>query len=636
MKTETWKRLFISLLCLALLIAALPALALPLKAASVEYYGRKQLESMPNATALTYAYDQIVAGVEATEASISIYNGKDPISSQELSMVMDVYRRDYAHHFWLGSSYSYVTANATCTRIKPKYLMTGAVLEQAKKDFEAAADKILAGITGSMSELEREIYLHDTLAGMITYNSSTHAHNAYGALVEGIAVCEGYTEALQYQLQRAGICSFIALGYGINASTGSMEKHSWNYVRIDGEFYHVDLTWDDQGSRLYHAYLNQTDDVMENDHSVDPTDYPLPVCNSTKAMYFTGKETLLTSYDAEHIGQILKEQGLSANFYISGSVQEFITWYKDNIRAIARTAGVSGAFKYGHATLGQEVCLSLIVSGCSHSNMEHHSGTKPTCTADGHKDYYRCSCGKYFEDENATVPIPDLATWKKGAGKISKTAHNYVDGWDFDSTGHWHGCTCGAKTDSIPHQDGDKDGYCDACGYQTGTPPKDPIVPPPEDDDPKETEPKEDDDPVVPPPEDDDPKETEPPEGDDPEVTNPTEGDDPEVTDPTEGDEPEVTDPTEGDDPGVTDPTEGDDPGVTDPTEDDDPGVTDPTEEDDPEVTEPTKGEDPAATDPTQGGAPAEEDHTKTIVLIAIPTAILVVAAVVIIIKKKR
>lgn len=156
----------------------------------------------------------------------------------------------------------------------PTYTLSGDALTTAKTAFETAANEILAGLDDSMSDLKKELYLHDTLAARVTYEESTHAHDAYGALVEGVAVCEGYAESFQYLLHRAGIRSFIALG---NSKGG---PHAWNYVEIGGEFYHVDLTWNDQDDSQYHEFFNQTDAVIQESHTIDTAAYPLPECDS--------------------------------------------------------------------------------------------------------------------------------------------------------------------------------------------------------------------------------------------------------------------------------------------------------------------------------------------------------------------
>ena len=390
------------------------------------HYGRQQLAGMSNAKALLYAYDQIAAGVEASAESIGVYNGADPLSVAELQMVMDVYGRDYAHHFWLDNGYSYSSDSSGVVSLMPRYILSGSELESAKAAFEQKVAGILAGLTDSMSEYERELYIHDRLAEIITYANGDNAHNAYGALVEGKAVCEGYAEALQYLLQRAGIQSFIALGSSINPATNAYEGHAWNYVRIDGEYYHVDLTWDDQGENLFHTYFNQTDAVIRENHMVSEVSYTLPTCDSVDAQYFTGKDTYLDDYTAAEVGRLLKDNGLTVHVYLPGDVDGFISWYYANIVDIATEAGVSGGFSYGYTRLGRGLILAISTAACDHSRLTFQAGADASCAADGYKAYYKCSCGKYFEDSAASVEITNLAAWKAGAGKIP-ASHNLTE-----------------------------------------------------------------------------------------------------------------------------------------------------------------------------------------------------------------
>lgn len=317
-----------------------------------QYYGRTVLESMEN-TALLYAYDQLVEGVENAEAEISVYNGLFPITQDEVNLVMDVYRRDYAHHFWLGNGYGVSYNPQTVLSVVPTYLMTGDTLTEARAKFNAEADAILSGITEDMTQYEKELYLHDTLAQRITYKESTNAHNAYGALVEGVAVCEGYAEAFQYLLHRAGIWSYLVLG----SSRGV--GHAWNMVQIDGEYYHVDLTWNDQDEVVYHGYFNVTDAQILKDHTIDATTYTLPSCTSADAFYYTGKDTYLSTYTVAGVAKLLRDNDLQVNVYIPGDVETFVDWYRENILQIAQTAGVYGSFSYGYSQLGNELIIKI-------------------------------------------------------------------------------------------------------------------------------------------------------------------------------------------------------------------------------------------------------------------------------------
>ena len=76
------------------------------------------------------------------------------------------------------------------------------------------------------------------------------AHTAYGALVENTsgysntAVCDGYSYAYEFLLQKAGIRSAIVAGRA-GETEETAGSHSWNLVELDDEWYEVDATWND-------------------------------------------------------------------------------------------------------------------------------------------------------------------------------------------------------------------------------------------------------------------------------------------------------------------------------------------------------------------------------------------------------
>ena len=390
---------------------------------AADSYGRRILASMDNSEALLYAYDSIVAGIEAAESSINVYNGVNAISIEEFLMVMDIYGRQNPQHFWVGDSFGYGLTNGSVSRLSPTYLWTGDSLELVQKQYEEKVKEVLSGISSSMSEYEKELYIHDKLASMITYVDTANAHNAYGALVEGKAVCEGYAEVFQDMLSRVGIEGFLAVGSSINPGTGSPEGHEWNYVKINGKYYHVDLTWNDQDTEQYHMYFNQTDAIMSEDHMVDETCYPLPVCDSVDAFYFYGKDEYLDTYDAKKIAGLMKKEGQTIHVYIPGDVDAFKTWFftSKNIRDIASELGLTGGFSYGASTMGREMVLRLIGSGhkCK-DNLNYQMEVTATCELAGTSDYYACSCGKKYKDASATELIIDMS-----AIAISPLGHDY-------------------------------------------------------------------------------------------------------------------------------------------------------------------------------------------------------------------
>lgn len=94
---------------------------------------------------------------------------------------------------------------------------------------------------------------------------------AYGALVNGKAVCQGYSIALYRLLLEAGIDNRIIFGKGVQA--GEAERaHTWNIVELYGKYYYVDITWDDSANRREY-FLRPAGSGFEEDHVADK-DYP--------------------------------------------------------------------------------------------------------------------------------------------------------------------------------------------------------------------------------------------------------------------------------------------------------------------------------------------------------------------------
>lgn len=94
--------------------------------------------------------------------------------------------------------------------------------------------------------------VHDLLAQSNIYGNPDDltAHSAYSALVPGDAyepVCDGYSKAFKI------VCGLM----DIPCVTPSSKAHMWNNVKMDdGEWYNLDLTWDDSDNEaLSHDYF---------------------------------------------------------------------------------------------------------------------------------------------------------------------------------------------------------------------------------------------------------------------------------------------------------------------------------------------------------------------------------------------
>lgn len=145
--------------------------------------------------------------------------------------------------------------------------------------------EILDEVTSSSnSDYENELAIHDYLVENINYvDHGDNSFNAYQALIKGEAVCSGYTECFKTLLDMLGINNYTISG------VAGEQSHIWNVVELDGEWYQVDVTWDDPVNSttdyIQHFYFNITAEDMAIDHSWDESNYNQNVATGTKYSY---------------------------------------------------------------------------------------------------------------------------------------------------------------------------------------------------------------------------------------------------------------------------------------------------------------------------------------------------------------
>jgi hypothetical protein len=154
--------------------------------------------------------------------------------------------------------------------------------------FDACIDIIDTVIDDDMSDYEKELAIHDWIVDWTDYdkeaiNNSPEAKpdpdndNPYGVIFQKKAICVGYTSTFQLFMDLLGIeCISVK---GVSQNTGG--EHAWNMVRLNGEWYCVDVTWDDpsggnQSASSKHQYFNVTSQFMQDTkHQWDESTTPV-------------------------------------------------------------------------------------------------------------------------------------------------------------------------------------------------------------------------------------------------------------------------------------------------------------------------------------------------------------------------
>lgn len=446
-------------------------LSLPLSASGEEEnrFGREILGGMPSAAVLLTTYDELKSGCENLDGEIPL---TQKITKISLHTVFSALISDYPEYFWLTGGYTYSQENGSdyVDSVSPEYLFARSKIAAAKSSLETMADKMLEGLNGK-SDYDKALILHDRLAERVVYRSTSNDQTAYGAIVEGEAVCAGYARAYHYLLAKAGIYAWSIQGKSINPTTNQSEGHRWNMVKLDGKWYYSDVTWDDQGELIYHNYFNRTLSYFRQTHFPEDFSEYLPDDNSTALDYFKKNNLVFTKVDASRIVKLLKASGNSTNLYVDGDVNSFIYNLGDKMTDIVTSLGAKGGASYTYSTskLGNEIFLSVIIEQKGHKHSGKQVAEIPaSCYQTGVKEHFKCSCGRIFAEKSCKTEITSSEELV-----IAKTEHTPSGEWKSDKTAHWKYCTdCGADIDGSTslHSDEDENLICDVCSAQSDEP----------------------------------------------------------------------------------------------------------------------------------------------------------------------
>ena len=172
------------------------------------------------------------------------------------------------------------------------YLRTNTYIQVADDAYPSVASIIGAAVSQAKqntngSEYEMALYLHDWLLDQLEYDNSLKWSSAESALTRGLGTCQAYESAYAKLLSAAGI---------ENAETrDTYDGHTWNAVKLDGEWYQVDCTWDDTSDNFYadldqrHLYFCLTDELMAIAHPGHGKIY-------TSDNYATRSNSLMNNY----------------------------------------------------------------------------------------------------------------------------------------------------------------------------------------------------------------------------------------------------------------------------------------------------------------------------------------------------
>ena len=231
-------------------------------------------------------YDKLVSAMLDCDTQIQ-FTSDENISFDDLFDTYQLIYNDENRLFYISPTIEYVSDRATgnISSMKVNYTFSKEEIRSMQAEIDEETDKILSMITPDMNDYDIVKLFHDYIIVNCTYDTDAKNPNSiYGTLVEKDALCQGYSQSFTYLCSLAGIDSFIVLGV-------ANEPHMWNVVKMDGDYYHVDLTWDDPDrakspDSVRYDYFGLTDERIRELRQFDDYDYEIPEAKGTKYQYY--------------------------------------------------------------------------------------------------------------------------------------------------------------------------------------------------------------------------------------------------------------------------------------------------------------------------------------------------------------
>ncbi|MGN1328752.1 MAG: transglutaminase domain-containing protein [Eubacterium sp.] len=265
-------------------------------------------------------YDKIYFAIKDYKETVRIYQ---KIDSQELFNIVGFVIAENPELFWSNGGCSVDSTG----KLTFDYIYTPEEIEVCKAQIESNTKDIIAQANTISDEYERALLLFDFISENVTYDDNAaenladnpKASTMAGALVDGKAVCGGYSRAYQYLLSE---CSLNAeTVHGIANTPDGNQNHAWTLQYLDGNYYYTDATWGDSyegdttDDYTSHIYFCMTEKDMSKTHTLD-SDISYPSCTAKADNYFVKEGLYFADFSKASLKKAIRTQIENGNNFI--------------------------------------------------------------------------------------------------------------------------------------------------------------------------------------------------------------------------------------------------------------------------------------------------------------------------------
>ena len=255
-------------------------------------------------------------------------------------------------------------------------------ISQFNTKIEEIKRYILSKAASCKNQKDKELCIIDFLIENTLYEIDHKYHqNAASVLVNKKGQCSGISKAVKLLCDHLGIECIVVEGTGFDESMGLSGAHAWNIVKIDGKYYHLDVTFMiganlSKRKPFRYLFFNASDVEFEKNHTWERKKYPK--CNTSGATHVgepcirstSPKDThridpskkIITSmfFFRGELSNLIREKGRELTFISkikSKESDDLASLYLNEAVAVAKAKGI--AVSINVCTKGKEVTISL-------------------------------------------------------------------------------------------------------------------------------------------------------------------------------------------------------------------------------------------------------------------------------------
>ncbi len=277
-------------------------------------------------------YDDILSAVNSFSSEITEFRSQ--VTDEQVKKILDYIQRDHPELFWFrhGATFYFDTESHIINKLEFEYCLSQQQTEERRAEIDKEIGAFLTCVNDTMSDYEVTLRIYENIIKLVDYdtiglerrkktvvpaNEPDDLRSIYGVFVNKKAVCAGYAKAMQYLLNLCGIeCTYV-----------TSDTHAWNLIKLEGDYYHLDVTWGDGSDTKkeknvsdavsYDCFCITTAEVLKLESHTPEASFPLPECTATSCNYHRRHGLFFEAYSFEKVRAIVCESVKNGKYNVS-------------------------------------------------------------------------------------------------------------------------------------------------------------------------------------------------------------------------------------------------------------------------------------------------------------------------------